>query len=1657
MVDTGGAVSIASRHLLSNIKPAKKRGNPSCQMVTVNGLTPPYTHQGELHFTDEAGLPIVILCYAQHGPVLGHKDFVLIANSTVVAMECDINYHAKASGSVGAVPLKRTSSEPYHYSDSIKKVQPKRKRAEPQIAIDQQHTNAIGESCTCLPRLAPQLQEVDFLRITGRKLRKPPKGRLNPKKDKQKLKVTKFTCFMSEIQLQQLLQRTSANSEDEEAMDMTVKDGIKMSKFDIRAIKIGSKVSVVMKTDLLNFNKKYVGKDSVFPEKNGAPRILEQFKDNPYSLELRDEYTTGSKPKKLPTAGATYYHGKPATRKVLEHFVRTTPVVEKCDDPRCFSRLVIVPKLDPGQPKSAPPTAYRVTMDALINHCLKPVASTLPLATDEIKKLHSKRFFFKVDAMHAFWAIPLDEESKKMLAFQTHEGVFAWSRLTMGCRPASQIQQTAFHNAMDKHMPKEYRHRIAMYADDMAAGADTLEELFEIYKALIIALDKAGIQIKASKVEFGVEEITFHNYRVIGGDGPMANTTTPKDETLDPIRSCSIPQSVTQLKAFLGSTQQMAQYVPYYALIAAPLHKLTRKGEVFPTGSKWVPGSDYDLAYHHVKSLMLDRPLYIWNKDNERHSFLEVDACDDGWGACFYQHADKAPPGEDEGKFFLLSKKPKRIIAWVSKAWTTYEKKSLPVFYKETIARILAFEHFRNLIETQAPGHGVTCYSDHLPGIKDTSLSNKGKLSTWKLHETSDLTSIVTTLYKSGPTMSIADPLSRLVRQEHRVENLDLPVLLEMLLSELPQELRTAQHIRVNAEKDTQVATRIVQRWRTPTNPISNTVGPTTEKLDLLISAPYADKLPLKVAEYIRQDIPFAILVPLPLLNEIDRIGKTTIDPVVREKRQKMKLVISSSLGQAWLINHPKCRSDNLRHSVFFTQCSNNPELEKASHEIFGSWYTTETKIQPCTMPNSQDIDTLVLNSIESLIGDGASRKPDTLTARGLRAAKRQRTLEDPTSSEIPLDGPSPSPEVQCNRTLTHPLHTTSTTLPPKPINQWPALQNPEDIPSDMPRVPQHEILESLPKDLIVLRDDKARHRILVPACQRVALVKTEHETMIHVKGNRVHHELSRLYYWPQMKTQILDICSACSTCQKSQVRRQNLSAEFQQANLKDLPMPRQRYGIDFYGHEQGEILVAIDLCTREATLWFLTNRKQDSVVRALLSGLIFQKGVPLSFRNDEAPEFVKGAVAAMNRYLGIEQITTGSHNPRSNAVVERFMQHLNGCLTKCDDAQYKNMKDFLPAIAFAHNTAFNSAINCTPFEAGHGLRAKTITEARANPRLQITAEEGTDIQEPDSAWEKSVFPKVCRLAERLAYDAQRHSQWHKRMNAHNLNQSGAKISAKGLKQGDRVYFYRPPSQHEVIRRGRKAKHLAHYHGPAIIQGKVDGRDRQYHLTYDGKPFKRDISMLVPEKEMQHINPETHDPTITPPSQVKPSIHVRGKLLAEEDLILCKTDKEDTSWYLAEVTKIFPDEIEVAYYTTPKPLMEGYATATLHQRIDDLLKARFRKTWFVYAGKNAGKGTLKPPFPYNPKLRLWTGKLPANEVDELVLATGMNLDPQGYLSRETAAIAVQLNIGYDSTRTIEDEETQLEQLRFANCLFTYSECALCECPRCARLLSSKGQ
>ena len=68
---------------------------------------------------------------------------------------------------------------------------------------------------------------------------------------------------------------------------------------------------------------------------------------------------------------------------------------------------------------------------------------------------------------------------------------------------------------------------------------------------------------------------------------------------------------------------------------------------------------------------------------------------------------------------------------------------------------------------------------------------------------------------------------------------------------------------------------------------------------------------------------------------------------------------------------------------------------------------------------------------------------------------------------------------------------------------------------------------------------------------------------------------------------------------------------------------PRQHYGMDFYGLMKGEVLVIVDLFTRETILQWLPSRKQEQVAHTVLRRIIFERGVPLSIRSDNALELL--------------------------------------------------------------------------------------------------------------------------------------------------------------------------------------------------------------------------------------------------------------------------------------------------------------------------------------------------------------------------------------------------------------------------------------------------
>ena len=141
--------------------------------------------------------------------------------------------------------------------------------------------------------------------------------------------------------------------------------------------------------------------------------------------------------------------------------------------------------------------------------------------------------------------------------------------------------------------------------------------------------------------------------------------------------------------------------------------------------------------------------------------------------------------------------------------------------------------------------------------------------------------SIVQTLFKPGAALTVGDSLSRIAREGEVLHNMGLPLFMDRLLKLLPDSVKSAESLRVNAEKDTALAARMVQRWRTPRNTINLLKMEAPAKYDFLIAAPYGDKITHRVAELIRRNKPFAILMALSLLQEIDKKADGTIDLAV--------------------------------------------------------------------------------------------------------------------------------------------------------------------------------------------------------------------------------------------------------------------------------------------------------------------------------------------------------------------------------------------------------------------------------------------------------------------------------------------------------------------------------------------------------------------------------------------------------------------------------------------------------------------------------------------------------------------------------------------------------------------------------------------------------
>jgi hypothetical protein len=159
--------------------------------------------------------------------------------------------------------------------------------------------------------------------------------------------------------------------------------------------------------------------------------------------------------------------------------------------------------------------------------------------------------------------------------------------------------------------------------------------------------------------------------------------------------------------------------------------------------------------------------------------------------------------------------------------------------------------------------------------------------------------------------MLFADPLLRVCGPTEGWYDSSLPRKLAALFEHLPDLVRNNVNVRVYAGKDTYAAGRLVQKWRKPSNPISQ--GKLLSK-DLApntfhIGIDDVNKSINEVVKLIKENKHFAVLMPVSVTSEIARLenidGERCHDLELAKKVSAMSKITLASSAEVWLINLP--------------------------------------------------------------------------------------------------------------------------------------------------------------------------------------------------------------------------------------------------------------------------------------------------------------------------------------------------------------------------------------------------------------------------------------------------------------------------------------------------------------------------------------------------------------------------------------------------------------------------------------------------------------------------------------------------------------------------------------------------------------------------------
>ena len=453
--------------------------------------------------------------------------------------------------------------------------------------------------------------------------------------------------------------------------DSLLELGTYKQKEDVSDVKLGTELGDSQSRQLQALMENYA---DVFSDVPGRTSKIE------HRINLVDEEPVRLKPYPLPYA----------LRQELKEEIKEMldmGVIRKSSSPYA-SPVVIVKKKD---------GLNRICVDyRKLNKVTISDPEPMRTSEDLFQQLGKSKFFSKIDLSKGYWQIPVAEEDIFKTAFVTPDGTYEFLRMPFGMKNSGATLVRGMREVLSGMSGVEsYIDDLIVFSRDWETHLRTLEELLK-------RLSEANLTARPSKCIFGASTVEFLGHDV-GYDW-----ITPNDDNLEKIARAKRPVTKKEVRSFCGLLGYYRDYIPSFAIIAAPLTDLTKKGQ--PNFVKW--GEAQEKAFNTLREALLKRPI-LRLPDHSRNFTLRTDASNSGIGAVLMQ--------EHEGKL--------HPVAYASKKLTNAETK-YSTLEKECLAIIWGVGKFRLFLA----GKKFVLQTDHKPlTFLSTARYKNDRILRWSL------------------------------------------------------------------------------------------------------------------------------------------------------------------------------------------------------------------------------------------------------------------------------------------------------------------------------------------------------------------------------------------------------------------------------------------------------------------------------------------------------------------------------------------------------------------------------------------------------------------------------------------------------------------------------------------------------------------------------------------------------------------------------------------------------------------------------------------------------------------------------------------------------------------------------------------------------------